>query len=78
MLIEDADDRFVIELRQRLRFRSAVGRHFQCDQPLHRPLPGEVDVSERSLAQFENQIEVVDRLARLHAAQGVLLVPASR
>ena len=70
----DADDVIVVELGQRLRLGAAVGRHLEGDEPLHRPLPGEKHLGEGPAAQLDEQVEVVDRVARLDVGQLPLFV----
>jgi hypothetical protein len=63
-LVEDTHDVFVIQLSQRLRFGPPIGRDFQRDKSLQRTLPSQINGRERPLSQPQQDVEIVDPLAR--------------
>jgi len=59
----------MIELRQSLRLDALIARDFQRDDPLHRPLPGQINRGERPFAQPQQHVKI--RLAEAILGDGI-------
>ena len=63
LLGKDLHDVGVLEPGHRAAFAALIGRDFESDFAIERYLPGEIDVSERALAEHADDFEIVDLLA---------------